>query len=136
MERRDEVTAIAGRGLEGDRYCEGTGSYSARPGTGRQVTLVESEAVRGAASEAAIDIEAGDTRRNIVTEDVPLNHLVGRRFRIGGAVLEGKRLCEPCVHLEELTVPGARQALVHRGGLRADIVSGGLIRVGDEVTPG
>jgi len=75
------------------------------------------------------------SRRNITTRGVPLNHLVGRRFRVGDVVLEGRRLCEPCEHLQSLTKPGVLKALVHRGGLRADIVVGGTIRLSDPILP-
>jgi MOSC domain-containing protein YiiM len=135
MEARDEVTAVAGRGLEGDRYYDGLGSFSAKPGTGRQVTMIETEAVAGARAENGVGITDMETRRNIVTAGVALNHLVGHEFRVGAAHLRGVRLCEPCVTLEQLTEAGAREALVHRGGLRCDIVEGGVIRVGDDVAP-
>jgi MOSC domain-containing protein YiiM len=81
-------------------------------------------------------LEPTQTRRNIVTRGVPLNHLVGRQFRVGrDVVLQGVRLCEPCDYLESLTLSGVRGGLIHRGGLRADIISGGTIRVGNRVTP-
>ena len=79
-------------------------------------------------------IEPIETRRNVVTRGVALNHLVGKRFRVGEVMLQGIRLCEPCEHLESLTRPGVRAALVHRGGLRAQILEGGAIRVGDSIS--
>ena len=78
---------------------------------------------------------AVETRRNVVTRGIALNHLVGKRFRVGEVLLQGIRLCEPCDHLESLTRPGVRQALLHRGGLRAQILEGGVIRVGDPIAP-
>ena len=73
------------------------------------------------------------SRRNIITQGIALNHLVEQEFRIGDVVLRGTRLCEPCAHLEKLTVKGALRGLIHRGGLRAEIVKGGIIRVGDPI---
>ena len=129
------VTAVAGRGLEGDRYCEQTGTYSNLPGTGREVTLIESEAIAALAREYDIHLPPGLARRNIVTRGIALNHLVGKSFIIGAAVLRGMRLCEPCLHMERLAARGAAHGLIHRGGLRAAIVSGGEIRVGENIFP-
>ena len=129
----EEVRAVAGQGLEGDRYFDGKGSWSRTPGTGRQVTLIELEAIEALERDYKMKIEPGQARRNIVTRGVALNHLVGREFSVGEVVLLGLRLCEPCNHLAGLTDEKVRQGLVHRGGLRADIVSGGVIRVGDAV---
>lgn len=126
-------TAIAGRGLEGDRYFEQTGTYSNLPGTGREVTLIESEAVVALAREYDIQLPPGLARRNIVTRAIALNHLVGKTFIIGAVALRGMRLCEPCLHLEKLAVNGAARGLIHRGGLRAEIVTSGMIRVGDMI---
>lgn len=131
----DEVKAVVGKGLDGDRYAAGVGHYSGDGRPGRQLTLIELEAVAAVTAETGIALEPGETRRNVVTQGVPLNHLVGRRFAIGAVVLEGVRLCEPCVRLEALTRDGVRSALVHRGGLRAEIVDGGVLRVGDPVRP-
>ena len=128
-------TAVAGRGLEGDRYFEQRGTYSNLPGTGREVTLIESEAIAALAREYDIQLPPGLTRRNIVTRGVALNHLVGKTFSIGAAVLRGMRLCEPCLHMERLAVKGAARGLIHRGGLRAAIVGGGEIRVGARIFP-
>jgi len=131
-----EVQAVAGEGLEGDRYFKKIGTYSNLPGGGRQVTLIELESVEALKRDLKIGLEPAQTRRNIVTRGVPLNHLVGRQFRLGRkVVLQGVRLCEPCNHLESLTLKGVRDGLLHRAGLRADIMTGGIIRVGDSVTP-
>jgi MOSC domain-containing protein YiiM len=130
-----EVQAVAGRGLEGDRYFRKAGTYSDHPGSGREVTLIEAEALEALARETGITLPPGASRRNITTRDVPLSHLVGKRFRMGEALLEGTRLCEPCKHLEGLTQPGVLGGLVHRGGLRTIILEGGTIRVGDIVRP-
>jgi MOSC domain-containing protein YiiM len=135
MRSVDEVNAVAGKGLEGDRYFDRDGTWSDRPGTGREVTLIESEAVEDAGREYGFDLPPGDARRNIVTAGVALNHLVGRDFLVGGVRLRGMRLCEPCAHLSELTGVPLIKALIHRGGLRAEIVDGGAIRVGDQIRP-
>jgi len=129
----DEIRAVAGRGLEGDRYFQQTGTFSTKPGPGREVTLIESEAMEALERDYGVKLGQGDARRNIVTRGVPLNHLVGRTFRVGEVVLRGIRLCEPCSHLAQLTADDVRQGLVHRGGLRAEIRTGGIIRVGDAV---
>lgn len=127
--------AVPGRGLDGDRYFHERGTWSGHPGTGRQITLIESEALEALAPESAITLAPASVRRNIVTQGVALNRLVGREFHAGAARLRGMRLCDPCAYLERLGVPGAVRALAQRGGLRADVVSGGWIRVGDAVTP-
>jgi MOSC domain-containing protein YiiM len=130
-----EVRAVEGRGLEGDRYFDGTGTYSTTPGTGRHVTLIELEALEALRAETGIELDPGEARRNIVTCGVPLNHLVGLDFEVGPAVFRGMRLCEPCTYLSGLLEQDVLAGLIHRGGLRADLVRGGLIRSGDVVTP-
>ena len=128
------VRAVTGKGLEGDRYADGLGPYSAQPGTGREVTLIEVETIESLAREYDVEMGPAETRRNLVTLGLPLNHLVGREFRVGDVTLRGTRLCEPCNHLETLTLPGVRRGLIHRGGLRAEIINGGIIRAGDAAT--
>jgi MOSC domain-containing protein YiiM len=135
MQTVSEVRAVAGRGLPGDRYFDGKGTYSNHPGSGREVTLIESEALTGLSRDYGVDISGDLSRRNIVTYGIALNHLVGRQFSIGSVKLRGTRLCEPCAHLERLTRQGMLRGLIHRGGLRAKIVSEGMIRVGDEFLP-
>jgi MOSC domain-containing protein YiiM len=129
------VRAARGRGLEGDRYFYGVGTYSHRPGSGREVTLIEAEAIEALARDTGIVLDPGASRRNIVTRGTPLNDLVGIRFRVGEVLLEGTRLCEPCRHLERLTQNGVMAGLLHRGGLRTVVVEGGTIRVGDPIAP-
>lgn len=124
----DSAVALAGRGLEGDRYARGAGTFSGR-GQGYELTLVESEAL------ADVGLSWEDARRNVVTTGIRLNALSGRRFRIGAVECVGRRLAEPCAHLERLTRPGLIRPLVHRAGLRADILVGGELRVGDAVVP-
>src|SRR3989475_1237804 len=129
------VRAIAGRGLEGDRYFRASGTYSDRPGPAREITLIASEAIAAMALDNDLAISPSDSRRNVVTRGVPLNHLVGQEFLVGGVRLRGIRLCEPCSHLEGLTRRGVLAGLIHRGGLRAQILIGGEIRAGDPIVP-
>ncbi len=134
MRSLDFVQAVAGKGLEGDRYFEFKGTYSKKGGPEREITLIESEAVEAAERDYELKADPGKIRRNLVTRGVALNHLVGREFKVGGVRLRGIRLSEPCDHMESLAgVAGIGKALVHRGGLRAEIVEGGLIGVGDSV---
>ena len=129
----ERARAVPGKGLTGDRYFSQSGTFSNKPGPDRELTLIEIEAIEALKRDYEIALEPGDARRNIVTRGVPLNHLVGREFRVGGVKLRGLRLCEPCSHLEGLTRSGVLRGLVHRGGLRAEVLSEGLIRVGDAV---
>ena len=134
-EARDRVDAVAGRGLSGDRYFENAGTFSdSDRDVRRDVTLIEAEALDAVEADYDIALEPGVHRRNVTVRGVPLNHLVGRRFRVGDAVFEGTELCEPCSYLErKLAEEGVREALVHRGGLRCAVVDGGEIGVGDDV---
>ena len=129
------ITALAGKGLEGDRYHKLAGTFSKKEGPQREVTLIEQEALEAMQRDYEIKFELGDSRRNIVTRGVPLNHLVDREFEIGEATLRGVKLCDPCGYLERMTQPGIRKGLANRGGLNAQIVSGGVIRPGDAVRP-
>ena len=133
LESVAEVRAIPGKGLEGDRYFRGEGSFSKNPGGGRQVTLVASEMLELLQREHGIALEAAETRRNLVTKGVLLNDLVGQVFQVGTVRMMGVRLAEPCNHLEGLTRPGVIKGLVHRAGLRADILDEGVLRVGDAI---
>ncbi|HUY99664.1 MAG TPA: MOSC domain-containing protein [Thermomicrobiaceae bacterium] len=137
MEPVTEARALAGSGLAGDRYQAGNGYYSQRPlpGGGRELTLIEVEVLEALARETGIVLAPAETRRNLTTRGLRLNALVGARFTVGDVLCEGVRLCEPCVHLEELTGKAVNAPLVHRGGLRAGILSGGVIHVGDAVAP-
>jgi len=130
-----EARAIAGKGLEGDRYLSQTGKFSDRPGPARQLTLIELESLEALQSEDSVTLSPLESRRNIVTRGVPLNHLVDRKFRLGEVVARGIRLCEPCEYLEEITRKKVIGGLTHRGGLRAEILEGGIVRIGDEVSP-
>jgi hypothetical protein len=127
LTRVESSEALSGQGLAGDRYAMGEGTFSAR-GVGYELTLVEAEVL----DEIALSWE--DARRNIVTTGIRLNALVGKRFRVGPVECVGRRLAEPCAHLESLARPGLLRPLVHRGGLRADILFSGTISIGDEVS--
>gem|GEM_PF-43618 len=126
-----EAQARAHRGLVGDRYFEGCGTFTdwEPKGPGRELTLIEGEVL------AELDLSAAEARRNLVTEGVRLNDLVGKRFRIGNVLIEGIRLCPPCTHLDKVTGQALLKPLADRGGLRANILSDGAIRVGDAITP-
>lgn len=128
----DSVEIVKGKGIKGDRnYQETPAEYEA----GREVTLISLEAIEAVLHESDIPLKPEQTRRNLLTAGVPLNHLVGKRFRVGDVVLEGKLLCEPCDTLAKYTGYGKSliAALLHRAGLRADIVEGGTIQVGDRI---
>jgi MOSC domain-containing protein YiiM len=129
-EPTDSVRAVPGQGLEGDRH------YAPEPveRDGNDVTLIEAEALEALAAEHGIELGPGESRRNVVTRGIALNDLVGRRFRVGDVECRGVELCEPCRHLARMTQPGVLRGLVHRGGLNADVLSAGEIRVGDPVT--
>jgi MOSC domain-containing protein YiiM len=133
MEERSFVEAIAGVGLEGDRYAAAVGHYSASGGDGRHVTLIESEVLADLEARG-LGLPPGATRRNITTAGIGLNDLVGRRFRIGDVECIGVRLCEPCAYMQGLVGKPVMAPLVHRGGLRAEILVSGQIRVGDAIT--
>lgn len=129
----DEVHALPGQGLEGDRYFLGGGNLPRKQGPDREATLIEIEALEALKREHGLDLGPEESRRNIVTRGIALNHLVGREFRVGGVTLRGMRLCEPCDYLDRVSGKAVKQALVHRGGLRAQIVTEGVIRVGDPI---
>ncbi len=136
MQPLSQAEAIAGRGLAGDRYLEGTGYYSDRPlaDGSREITLIEAEELEGIARETGIRLDPSESRRNVLTRSVRVNDLIGKRFRMGEVLCAGIRICEPCTYLDKLTGKRVMRPLVHRGGLRARIVSGGTVRVGDGIT--
>ena len=129
MESVEEVRAVPGRGLEGDRYFDHADKLPKR-----ELTLVEAEAIEAFRSEFKIDFGLDGTRRNIVTRGVPLNHLVGKEFWVGEVKARGIQLCEPCATLQRLSHPKVLPGLLHRGGLRAQILTEGTIRVGAAVS--
>lgn len=128
------IRAVAGRGLEGDRnFNSGEPAPHGSKQAGEQLTLIESEAIEALARESSISLKPGESRRNLVTRGIALNHLVGKEFTVGKVRALGIRLCEPCSHLESLTHKGVLTGLIHRGGLRAQILSDGEIHVGDRI---
>ena len=118
----ETVRAVVGKGLEGDRYF-----FEAGAKAGQALTLIEGAVV------AEVGLRPGETRRQLTVKGNGLNDLVGKRFRVGDVECYGVEICEPCLHLQELTRPGIIKNLVHRGGLNADILTDGSISVGDEV---
>ncbi len=128
-----EVQAVPEVGLEGDRYAKRQGTFF-KPEPDFELTLIEAEAVEAARLEFGLNLDASESRRNIVTRGVPLNDLVGKDFQIGAVKAHGIRLCEPCSHLQALTGQPVIKALLHRGGLRAQILSEGPVRTGDIVS--
>jgi MOSC domain-containing protein YiiM len=128
----ERVRALAGRGLEGDRYAAGMGTFSERPGR-RDVTLIESETLEAYQRQSGQKLSAAEARRNLLTQGVRLNELVGREFQVGAVRLRGLRLSEPCTHLMRLTHPGTLRGLVHRGGLVAEVLCDGELAVGDKI---
>lgn len=133
MERVEEISAVVGGGIEGDRYKEGTG-YWTRFGDVCEVTLIEGEDLDKIEREAGLRVKNGEHRRNIVARSVRLGELRGTRFRVGEAVLEYDRPRPPCKHIQDLTEPGMTRALRRRrGGICARVVEGGRIRMQDEI---
>ena len=135
MREMTRLNLIAGVGIEGDRYANGVGFYSDRPEEGRQVTLFELETLDALKRDHKVVLQPGDHRRNITTVGVPLNHLVGRRFRVGTVLLEGTRLSTPCRHIEQITGKEIFNLLLNRSGLHARIIIGGPVFAGDAVRP-
>jgi len=134
MQPLQEIQALAGRGLDGDRYCLEVGAFSDREGPERQVTLIEAEVLEAVARDHDLVIEPNISRRNLVTRGVALPHLVGQTFCVGEAEFRGVKLNEPCQYFQDLIqMDGVIEALMHRSGLNAEVVSGGTIRVGDTV---
>jgi MOSC domain-containing protein YiiM len=133
MRRVPHARALAGRGLEGDRYAAKAGTFTPADATGRgyDLTLIEAEVLDDLALPDGGELAYVEARRNLVTRGIDLNALVGRRFRVGDVECLGRRLCEPCSHLERLTTKGVLRGLIHRGGLRADVLTDGRIRQGD-----
>ncbi len=130
---QEAAHAVPGKGLEGDRYFRWAGTFSKRHSPSQEVTLIESEAIAALERDYGVILGPGESRRNLVTRGVPLNHLTGREFLVGEVRLRGIKLCEPCSHLERLADKPLVKGLRHRGGLRAQVLTEGTIRVGDRV---
>ena len=137
MQEMSELVLIAGIGVEGDRYRLGleAGHYSHLPEDGRQVTLFEIETLWALKRDHDLELTPTDHRRNVTVEGVPLTHLVGRRFWLGPALLEGTRLSVPCRYIEEVTEKMIFKPLINRAGLNCKVISGGTVRIGAAVKP-
>ena len=127
------IEAIAGEGLRGDRYATGRGEWSYDARLRNDVTLIATEVLERVRAESGIDLGSGRSRRNIETTGVDLDALVGKRFRLGHAVLHGDRTCDPCRYLDRVTGDPAMAVLTGRGGLRATVLLGGAVAVGDHL---
>jgi MOSC domain-containing protein YiiM len=129
-----EVRAIPCRGLEGDRYFHAAGTFSRGHELDAELTLIEAEAIEALARERSLSLEPVDSLRNLLTRDIALNDLVGREFMVGEGRVHGHGLCEPCQHLQRLTGrPAILDGLLHRGGLGAQVLAEGTVRVGDAI---
>ena len=135
MQLLPQALLIEGVGIEGDRYATAKGFYSYKPHVDRQVTLIEIETIEGVTRDHGIALAPDETRRNLTTRGVPLNHLVGREFRVGDVVLYGGRLNVPCKYLDKLLERPLYNHLLNRSGLNCRILKGGVIRVGDAIAP-
>lgn len=132
----DVVTVIENVGIDGDRYAQKQGTFTKEQedgDAGKQVTLIEAEAIEAALEEFGDDFRDGKSRRNLVTRGIKLSGLVNHRLQIGDVILRGDRDCPPCSHLSKLTATDSRKSLKHRGGLRTTVLKGGTIRVGDRI---
>ncbi len=134
MQAHAVANCVAGRGIEGDRYAMGTGYYSKFPDI-REITLIERETLEALSRDHGIALLPEEHRRNLTVENVPLNHLVGRRFLVGDIVLEGGRLNTPCNYLDKLLGKSVCNRLRHRSGLNCRIIEGGTVRLGDTILP-
>lgn len=134
MQSRESALLVAGQGIAGDRYATGRGHYSEFPDV-REVTLIEAETLEALVRDHGVTLRPEEHRRNLTVEGVPLNHLVGRRFRVGEVVLEGGRLNTPCRYLDLVTGKAVCDLLTHRSGLNARIITGGTIQRGDQIRP-
>lgn len=132
MQMHQQIRALADAGLEGDRYTLGTGFYSDGQ-TGRQLTLIEAEDLEQLERDHGVVLSPLECRRNLVTWGIALPALIGQRFRVGEVLCEGIRMCPPCNHLEELTRPGPLRGLARSGGIRAHILTAGVLHLGDEI---
>jgi MOSC domain-containing protein YiiM len=131
----DTLELVYGLGIEGDRHSMNEAFHSDRPEEGRQITFFEAETLDALKRDHGITLLPNQHRRNVTTRGVPLNHLVGRRFRVGSCVVEGTRLTTPCRHIEQITGLEIYEVLIHRAGLNAKIITGGHIHLRDMIEP-
>lgn len=135
MQSVERTEAIAGTGLAGDRYAALTGHWSPIRRSGDRLTLIEQEEIDRMAIEWGLPLAPGETRRNLTTTGIRLDSLIGKRFTIGSVICRAVRHCEPCTYLEGLLDREIIYPLVHRAGIRVEILAGGPIAVGDPVAP-
>ena len=135
MKKMEQLNALAGRGIEGDRYLLGTGTYSKKPEVGRQVTLIKSEILDWLKEEFDITVKPEECRRNVITRDVEINELIGTEFFVGEVRLRAHRITQPCLYLENLLgQPGLYKALWDNGGISCEVMTDGVIKPGDIIT--
>ena len=134
MQELNEAVLIEGSGIEGDRYATGKGYYADKPDI-REVTLIDQETLISLNRDHNIELLPSEHRRNLTTQNVPLNHLVGQRFKIGDTVLEGGRLNTPCKYLETIVGKKIFVRLLNRSGLNCRIIKGGVIKINDCIVP-
>lgn len=136
MQSVDAVRAVSGRGLEGDRYFDAQGSFSRWPGPHREVSLIAEEGLAAMTAATGVTLPPDQSRRNLLTRGVALDDFLDQEFLVGAVRLRGIRRCQPCKYLARLTeTPEVLPGLVNRGGLRARILDGGLLRIGDVIRP-
>ena len=135
MKKVEQLYALAGRGIEGDRYFLGTGTYSKSPEPGRQVTLIKSEVLESLKDKLEITIKPKESRRNILTQGIEINDLIGTEFYVGTVRLRAHRITQPCLYLEKLLdQPGLYKELWDNGGISCEILSDGVIKERDIIT--
>ncbi len=136
MKKVEQLHALAGRGIEGDRYFLGTGTDSKKPEPGRQVTLIKSEVLESLKDKFGITVKPEESRRNVLTRGVEINELIGTEFFVGPVRLRAHRITQPCLYLEKLLdQPGLYKRLWDNGGISCEILSDGIIKPGDMITP-
>ena len=135
MKKVEQVNALAGKGLEGDRYLLGVGTYSKKPQPGRQVTLIKSEMLELLKDKFDITVKPEESRRNVLTKGVEINDLIGTEFYVGTVRLRAHRITQPCLYLEKLLdQPGLYNELWDNGGISCEILTDGIIKEGDIIT--
>ena len=135
MKKVEQLYALAGRGIEGDRYFLGTGTYSKSPEPGRQVTLIKSEVLESLKNKLEINVKPEESRRNILTQGIEINDLIGTEFYVGTVRLRAHRITQPCLYLEKLLdQPGLYKELWDNGGISCEILCDGVIKERDIIT--
>ena len=135
MKKVQQLNTLTGRGIEGDRYFLGTGTYSKKPEPGRQVTLIKSEVLESLQAKFEITVKPEESRRNVLTRGIEINDLIGTEFFVGTVRLRAHRLTQPCRYLENLLAqPGLYEKLWDDGGISCEILSDGIIKKGDVIT--